>query len=392
MSSRIMWIELRRSTALALAVGGFVIGALIIYPLNDRQWWEGNWMTMTASQRSMTFVLLAGLATGAGAWHAGRDRGPVAELIASTSRVRRQRLLPSLVVLGVAAILAYLPVLALGAVAVAPLATYVNVSVVAAVAAVGALAMLAAAWLGFTAGQLLRSRFTTPLVTILMVAVLLVPPGFAPLLERSELILLIPAMEMSYRATLVFSHTASALQAFWLLALAAGAAIAVCATRGRSRLLAIVPVVAAVAVVVPQLPKGSDTAPAGYVVDPAAAAPVCAQGAPRVCVTRVNAAVLPQITEPAREALAQLACLPDPPIAAAQLSPTTDAFGSGLADVSGGTLWMPVPSLEPDGTLSPTDLDGFAATLVEGATTDDDGRRTTATCPLSAAPATGSRG
>ncbi|MGL5863187.1 MAG: hypothetical protein ACRCY9_18255, partial [Phycicoccus sp.] len=277
-------------------------------------------------------------------------------------------------------------------------------AVIAAVTAVGALAMLAAVWLGFAAGQLIHSRLTTPVVTVVTVAFLLAGPDLLsdPLRPDPGATLLVPTLNQPFGSALSLSQTVSALQALWLLALAAAAALAVCATHRSVRLLAILPVAAAAAVVVPQLPDGSNPVPlddvidlpaghvvalpAGYVVDRAAAAPVCAQGAPRVCVTRANAAVLPQVTEAAREALTRLACLPEPPTAATQL-PFDDYGYRGR--VSGGTLWMAFRDVEPDGTLPSADVKGLATDLVDQAV--EERGDAASSCPRPSAPA-GSRG
>ncbi|MGL5820009.1 MAG: hypothetical protein ACRCYR_20815 [Phycicoccus sp.] len=409
--TRILRVEARRSTALAIIVGCAVIGVLVAYPLGERRLWE-NGMEMAAFPRGFTFILMAALAAGAGSWHAGRDRGAVTDLIAAAARPRPQRLAPSLVVLGVAAVVAYLLVLAVAAVTVAPAATYLNVTVIAAVTAVGALTVLTAARLGFAAGQLIRSRLTTPVVVV-TVAVLFAGPELLsdPLGTESGSVLLVPTLNRPFGSALSLSQTASALQALWLLALAAAAALAVRATRRSVRLLAILPVAVAAAVVVPQLPDGSDATPlddvidlpagyvvalpadhvvalpAGYVVDRAAAAPVCAQGTPQVCVTRANAAVLPQATEAAREALTRLTCLPEPPTAATQLALDDGGY---RGRVSGGTLWMIFRDVEPDGTLPSADVEVFATDLVEQAVEESGG--TGSSCPRPAASATGSRG
>ncbi|MGL5820010.1 MAG: hypothetical protein ACRCYR_20820 [Phycicoccus sp.] len=340
--SRIVWIELRRSTALFVVLGVAVTGTVVTYVLDDRRYWFGSWMMMAGSQR-LNLILFAGLAAGAGAWHAGRDRGVVTDLLAATPRPRPQRLLPALGVLGVAAMVAYLAAFAVAVAAVASVPGYINLPVITAVTMVGGLAMLVAAWLGFTVGQLIRSRLTAPLVTVALLAVLVAGQVLDYRFDSdgSPLVLLQPALGPPLSATSATSAVpgaVSALQAVWLAALAAAAVLGVCVTRRSRRLLAILPVVAGAAVVVPLLPASSGDDAIGYVSDPEAAAPVCAQGTPRVCVTRVNLAVLPDITRPARAALSRLACLPDAPTTASEPTPGRTYPGT----ITGGTLWMNV--------------------------------------------------
>lgn len=72
------------------------------------------------------------------------------------------------------------------------------------------------------------------------------------------------------------------------------------------------PAVLGLAIAIPLLPSRIQEA---YVADSGATAPVCADGQPRVCVTRVHAAALDRLVGPAREALAILSAkLPEPPV------------------------------------------------------------------------------
>ncbi|MGL5820011.1 MAG: hypothetical protein ACRCYR_20825 [Phycicoccus sp.] len=387
--NRILRIEARRSTAPVIVVGVVAISAASTFLFGSRQSWGANWMAMAGAQRNM-LPLFAAFAAGAGAWYAGRDRGAVADLVVAAPRPRWQRLLPALVVLGAAAALAYLLAFALGAAVVAPVASYLDPAAVAAVTAVGALAMLVAAWLGFTAGQLVRSRLTAPLVTIVLPAILVVGSvlGYRSSGRGSNVSLLQPMLDTPWSATYTVPGTVSAVQALWFVALAAAAALAVCAARRTRRVLALLPVVVAATVVVPHLDASSVERQIGYVVDPEAAAPVCAEGAPKVCVARANAALLPQVTAPARAAIARLACLPDPPTTAAESVYEWDPPDRG-------TLWMSFDSTDaaPDGsgTLPPAQVRDLETYFVDMAVVNED-RGPGPDCPLPAASAAGSRG
>lgn len=105
----------------------------------------------------------------------------------------------------------------------------------------------------------------------------------------------------------------SAAQAAWMIALAVTGAALFAAGDRRARVAALLPAVLGVAVAIAVVPRGDD-----YVqspIDPVARELVCADGTPQVCVSRVNAGVLDDLTPLAREGLALLAKLPNPPTA-----------------------------------------------------------------------------
>ncbi|MGL5851889.1 MAG: hypothetical protein ACRCZD_14010, partial [Phycicoccus sp.] len=231
---------------------------------------------------------------------------------------------------------------------------------------------------------------TAPLVTIVLPAILVVGSvqGYRSSGRGSNVSLLQPMLDTPWSATYTVPGTVSAVQALWFVALAGAAALAVCAARRSRRVLALLPVVVAATVVVPHLHASSVERQIGYVVDPEAAAPVCAEGAPKVCVTRANAALLPQVTAPARAAIARLACLPDPPTAAAESVHEWDPPDRG-------TLWMSFDSTDaaPDGngTLPPAQVRDLETYIVDMAVGDED-RRTSPDCPLPPASTAGSQG
>jgi hypothetical protein len=109
----------------------------------------------------------------------------------------------------------------------------------------------------------------------------------------------------------------SLIQAGWLVAVAVSGLLLFGAARARSRGLALLPAALGLAVTLPLLPAGGyegATRP-----DLAAVALVCDDTGPQVCLTRVHAGLLPDVTGPAREALAVLAArLPDAPVRAVE--------------------------------------------------------------------------
>jgi hypothetical protein len=114
-----------------------------------------------------------------------------------------------------------------------------------------------------------------------------------------------------------FGLGASLVQLLWLGAVAATGLLLYGATRARSRVLAVLPAALGLAVTLPLLPTGAYEG--GTDPDRAAVALVCDDAGPQVCMTKVHAGLLPDVTGPAREALALLATrLPDAPTRAVE--------------------------------------------------------------------------
>src|SRR5690606_25249797 len=108
------------------------------------------------------------------------------------------------------------------------------------------------------------------------------------------------------------------LQAVWLAALAATGLLLLTAASRRAAAVATLPALVGAAVVLPFLPAGGYDAAAR--LDPAAVVLVCDDDGPPVCVTRVHAALLPDVAGPAREALGILAAkLPGAPTRAVEV-------------------------------------------------------------------------
>lgn len=359
-------IQLRRSNALPLAAAVVAVMVIADIVFGFRRFWEGNWMKLATLQRS-DLLLMAVFAVGAGAMQAGLDhRRGVVELLASTPRPHRSRVLPVALALGAAAGGAYLLTFAIGSFYVAPYASYANPVAIAGVVGVGVVTMVAAVWLGLLIGRLLPSRLTPPIASVLALMIMAVgSEALGQMGNGAALSLLLPDLSPSVEGAATITGRVSALQAVWLLAVGVSALGAFAASRRRFQGLALLPAALALVLVAPQLPHGKGYM-AAYSIDPQAAALVCATGTPRVCVTRVDAARLPQVTAPARAALTALARLPHPPTAVIQhprMEATTfEAPAAHRAD----TVWMDLTPYGADsrGKMEPEDLQELTAQLL----------------------------
>jgi hypothetical protein len=335
---RISWIEARRSVALWLGVLGAALAAMM---LGDAERWDGLWMQTVLVHQS-NLALLWPFALAAGAWQGRRDRGArIADLVTTTPRPGMSRVAP----------LAFVLAGALAGGWVAGAADGVGRAVLAASyrppgwywpLLVGGLGVGAAGLLGLGLGRLMPSRFTAPLLgvaaTVLSVGVVIVLRG-----STSPVLLVVPGYlgETSDEWATV-AWRADAGQALWFAGLAVAGWLLYAADSRRARRLAIVPALVGLAAAVVVLPTADRATPR----DMHAAELVCADGTPRVCVTRLYAPILPKLVGPAREALDVLRQLPDPPTAviqetaryAAPVAQRRDTVHLGLTVYADGTF------------------------------------------------------
>jgi len=359
-------IELRRSNALPLVAAVLAVMVLSDFLLGERNSWDGNWMKLAAGGRSSLLVMVV-FAVGAGAMQAGLDyRRGVVELFASTPRPRRSRVLPVALALAIASVLAYLLTFAIASAWVAPYATYANPLAIAGVVGVGAVTMVTAVWLGLLAGHLLPSRLTPPIASVLALLLMAVASeGLGSLGNGAALSLLLPDLSPSVEGAATVPGRVSALQAVWLLAVGVSALAAFVSARRRFRVLAVLPAVLALVLVAPQLPHGQGYI-AAYTIDPRAAELVCAAGTPRVCVTRVDAARLTQVTAPARAALTALARLPHSPTAVIEQPRIEASTVKPPPSDRGDTVWMDLTPYGVDrrGRMDPEDIKDLTVQLL----------------------------
>jgi hypothetical protein len=327
--TRALWIDLRRSSAVGIALLIVGLGVTLLYTMVDGGWWIGRWTGFAVQVRSL-LDLLWPITLASGAWQVGRDRrGRVGELFSSTSRPIWQRVAPSAVALLVTVSAAYLVLVIAGVPKMLSAARYFNPAVIA-IVAVGLVALLAAALLGMAVGRLLPSPFTAPALAVAGFGVMIVPNLLSTLVERTRpaFELLSPSLTSPSSDFVIVSSRVTAAQGIWLLALAVTGFLLLAGAGRRQRLIALLPVALGAAIVIPMLPHGT-WFKAVYVADAGSRELVCADGAPRVCVRQVHAALLPEVVGPARQALQRLSVLPDPPIAVVER-----AYASGEPQVA----------------------------------------------------------
>jgi hypothetical protein len=309
MLGRILRIELRRSSAVFLALLLLLVGAVLLmsYP----EGFEGRWMQLAVATRLALLVMLP-LALGGGAWLGRRDAlHRVGELFASTVRPRWQRVIPAAAAYAIAVVTAYVLVFAVGALWVAPSARYFPAAAFG-VAAVGALSLVAAGWLGMAAGRAVPRLFTAPALAVLGAAV----AGMLPIVVSESAMmttgragpaamLLTPIHDGNIGDFQTIAARVTGTQALWLTLLAVTGLLLLGAARRRSVALAVVPAVLGAAIALPLLPAGGYRAAAA--ADPAAGRLVCDDSGPQVCLAEVHAYLLPDVVRPARQALTLLA-------------------------------------------------------------------------------------
>ena len=307
--SRILRIELRRSAAAGSALSLAVIGSLALY-FADGIMFSTGWMQLAMSQR-LFLVLLWPLMLAAGAWQARREhRTNVGELFATTPRPLPQRVLPTLAAMAIAAVAGYLVMGLAGAAWIFDTASYLPATVFV-IIVIGALSLVAAAWLGLAIGRLLPSPVTAPIAGVAGLGLLLTLP-MATRPVRWLGLVLSPMAEMNMPGDYAtVPGSVSAAQTSWLVGLAVSAVLLLVSGTWRSRVAAVLPMAASLALAVLVIPHENRLV---YdAVDPAARELVCAEGEPQVCLSRTHENLLPEVTAPAREALAALKKLPGAP-------------------------------------------------------------------------------
>lgn len=310
---RVLRTELRRSVA-PWAGGVILVGALAFLYLLNAGWWRGTtawtaqWTSLALWTRGLLFYLWP-LAVGFGTLQGLRDRrSKMVELLTSTPRPARHRAAVPAGATALTLASAFALVVAVGGVQVMANTGYTHLRWLP-ITLVAVLFLVAGAVLGMGVGRALPSVLTPPLMamsafafTALMHSTLgrttrLDPAIGIPTTEPNRLSLLSPEVD-EVRSTLVTLSSAVHIgQTVWVLGMAAtGFALLVAANR-RARLIALTPVMAGAALALLILPSAPDRM---YVVDTAAAAPVC--DGP-VCVARVHQDRLAALAGPGREAL-----------------------------------------------------------------------------------------
>lgn len=332
----ILRTELRRSTAPVLGIGLVLVSVGLLYGLTG-PWgkrtapWNEQWIGLAQWTRYMA-LFLTPLVMGVGAWQGLREqRSGVPELFTTTPKTTWRRVLPTVGALAIASTAGYVVLLVIGGVQVAGTASYFHLKWVP-VAGVMVLALVALTLLGAAVGRLVPSPVTPPVLAVAALAV-----QFA-LLQTGWPQMLTPAFDTPDIS--VFTSVAvpvTLTQTLWFTGIAATGFGLLVASRARSRVFALLPVVLAAAVAAPVLSNVDRV-----VADPDTRVLVCDENGPRVCVTRAHADYLPAIAGPAREALTLLEKLPSPPTSVVELP-----WEEG-ARASGGTAPVYFPMGLPD--------------------------------------------
>ncbi|MFC5667820.1 hypothetical protein ACFP3U_33255 [Kitasatospora misakiensis] len=307
MNGRVLGIELRRSAA---PWPGLVVlgGSLAVFCLMDGIWWKGTagWTAQWTPMAMWTRYLLGfwwPLVVGTGAVYGLREsRSRMAELLATTPLPAWRRAAVPAGAMALAAASGFGLVVLVGGVQVALGPTdYTHLGWLP-VSLVAALALVAGAVFGMGVGRALPFVLTPPALVVLTLLTSLflgqngdgaLPSTVAP----NRLAQLSPVTVEPREMLLTLSGSVHLGQTLWLLGLLGTGFALLSAVTRRARLLAVVPVLVGAALALLVLPAAArDT----YVVDRAAAAPVC--DGP-VCVTRANRARLPELALRGKEAL-----------------------------------------------------------------------------------------
>ncbi|MEW2404023.1 hypothetical protein [Streptomyces sp. NPDC046862] len=313
MSTRILGIELRRSSAVvvgALIAALGVAGLWTLVMSRQGELWDTQWTLLAAFQRIM-LVLLWPLALGGGAWQARRDRrSGMEELLGTTPLPTWRRTLPTAVALALCLILGYVLTLAAGAVRVAGRTDHLSGDWVP-ITAVGALTLVAAGWLGMGIGRLVPSVYTPPVLVVAGFLALLLPIQLAKSSEPGPVSLLVPNLTSNFDEFTTIAGSVSLAQSLWFTGLAGSGLTLLMVARRRRAVVASVPALLGLVVAMPLL----GAAPAsGLQRDEGATAEVCTRDSgPTVCVTKAHERGLAELVGPARRALTLLAKLPDAP-------------------------------------------------------------------------------
>jgi hypothetical protein len=301
--NRVIGIELRRSAALGAALMIAVGGTIVLQATSGR--WAGGWMALVTTQREYLAVM-SPLAMAAGAWQSfSQYRANVAELFAGTPRPRPQKIVPILVATGSAVLVAYLVTLLAAAPVIADTASYLPPAAFA-VVAVGLVAMIASVWLGLAVGRFVPTITTAPVLAVIgYVLLLFAPHAFS---DHGLMAAFSPMGVGIFSNYDTVSGRVSVAQAFWTVAIAAASVVLLTVRRRKSAFAALLPLAIGATATALVAPTG-----AAYergTLDPVAQELVCAAGTPRVCVSRVDAGLLPEVVPEARQALRLLSATP----------------------------------------------------------------------------------
>ncbi|MFI1333587.1 hypothetical protein ACH4U7_26490 [Streptomyces sp. NPDC020845] len=292
--------ELRRGVG--LPAGAATLAALLFAMYDRADGWLTGWTDTTDMLRSAGVIVGAPLAAAAACWQGGRERRRgTEELLATVSRARLRRTLLAAAPTVLWPVVGYLLTAAVCLAATWRYASDVG-GPYASMLAADATAIGSLAALGFLVGRLVPWRLAPPVVAL---AVFSVDPYIAN--QDSPIAWLSPGKEHVYawdRPVWWFGPVSMV----WMAGLAA-TALLVYATRRRARALALAPLAAAATAAVLIVQTGDGV----WRPDPASAALVCDDGAPRVCASRAHSRMLPDASAALAGLSAKLRAIPNAP-------------------------------------------------------------------------------
>ncbi|MEV4847021.1 hypothetical protein AB0K20_27840 [Micromonospora matsumotoense] len=319
---RALRVELRRGTAPSAAAVMFGAGVWMLAVHPDD--WAGRWAGL-ANYLRVSLLILCALMIAAGAWQSGRERRcDIDELIASSPRPGWQPLVVAWLAVTVAGAAGLLVAFAGAGVLVARVATYTGGGWWWTLT-VGVLALAAAAAVGVLVGRLVPLRVAAPiagLATYLGLAIVTYWDGttaawLSPIYGGWAVYSIVP-------------DRVTALQAAWLVALT----VLLLAAAARQRRAALLAGGLAVTVAVPiTTGPGTHRLPA----DPAAVTLVCTSSGPQVCLSRINAFLIEDVTAVVQPILGRLDGIPGAPRRAADQA--AQPAGQSL-ESDDGTVWL----------------------------------------------------
>lgn len=292
-------IDARRTHIFLVAAGFAALGVCLTIakqpPFNHYAVWSSSWAA-GALWLSQISVVLGPVAGAVAAWVGGRERRRgMVELLAGTPRRPLQRISTTWVVVTCGLILGMIAVGALVGIGIAPTVSYAGGRWWATwlIAFLGIVVCSAA---GFAAGRLVSGRLVAPLVGI----VLYVASGFATYSNHAWA-QLAPVANLPVDEGRQLLGWVIGADLAWLLALTVAALFLASGHRRSAMVTGMVAVV--VALPLSQV-SGTNGGTSWTEADPGAAALVCTKTSPHVCLTRVHAGLLPDVTPVVREVLA----------------------------------------------------------------------------------------
>ncbi|MFE7835477.1 hypothetical protein ACFU53_05225 [Streptomyces sp. NPDC057474] len=306
MNIRVLRIELRRSVAPWTGVVCLTVALAFMY-LVSGPWWKGTalwtyqWTSMALWTRYLLAVLWP-LAIALGALQGLRDhRSRMSELLTSTPRPARHRAATTAGATAITLASAFTLLVLLGAVQVLGATEFTHLGWLP-ISLVAILALVAGALLGMGIGRSLPSPLIPPALAVaafVFVNLLRVTTesGVPTATVSPRFALLSPPVDEVRDVFLTLSASVHLGQTVWLLGMAVTGLALLAAATPRARLLALVPVLAGAVIALLLLPSDPRRA---YVVDEAAAAPMC--DGP-VCVATAHQDRLPDLADPGKKAL-----------------------------------------------------------------------------------------